>query len=164
MISQSLPTSMQYPNIPFPYPEASQHLYPNPSPSPVFHNPLKHIHRHHLNQPYYAAHHAPYAHPYLVKHNNQSPQPQSYPHLPMEPAPTESPVGFSNDTFERSYQVGPVLGKGGFGVVYAGIRISDGRHVALKHVAKAKITDYGQVRLPYLTSVCPIVVHLLGNP
>jgi hypothetical protein len=32
-------------------------------------------------------------------------------------------------------------------VVYAGIRISDGRHVALKHVAKAKITEYGQVIL-----------------
>ena len=59
--------------------------------------------------------------------------------------PTDSPVIFNNDTFERSYQVGPVLGKGGFGVVYAGIRISDGRHVALKHVAKAKITEYGQV-------------------
>ena len=49
------------------------------------------------------------------------------------------------DVFERKYQVGPVLGKGGFGVVYAGIRNSDGLHVALKHVSKAKIFEYGQV-------------------
>ena len=30
-------------------------------------------------------------------------------------------------------------------MVYAGIRNSDGLHVALKHVSKAKIFEYGQV-------------------
>ena len=65
--------------------------------------------------------------------------------MPVDQVPPEIQAPFNTDTFERSYQVGPVLGKGGFGVVYAGIRISDGRHVALKHVAKAKITEYGQV-------------------
>ena len=30
-------------------------------------------------------------------------------------------------------------------MVYAGIRNSDGLHVALKHVSKAKISEYGQI-------------------
>ena len=144
MISQSLPSSIQYPqHIPVPYPGAHHQQYHGPS----FHLPMKHLHRHIQNQPYYA-HHAHYGHPYLIKPSSpvtHQPQHQSYPNVPPEPMPTDSPVIFNNDTFERSYQVGPVLGKGGFGVVYAGIRISDGRHVALKHVAKAKITEYGQV-------------------
>ena len=70
---------------------------------------------------------------------------------------------FQGDLFERKYQVGHVLGKGGFGVVYAGIRNSDGVHVALKHVSKAKISEYGQVRTSdnfnlFLDSQCLVVL------
>ncbi len=71
------------------------------------------------------------------------------PSVPNPPPPSPMPLlpllQRELDPFERAYRVGPVLGKGGFGTVYAGIRNRDGLHVAIKQIAKSKITEWGQV-------------------
>merc|ERR1719347_1686510 len=48
----------------------------------------------------------------------------------------------TNRCFEQCYRVGRVLGKGGFGVVYSGIRVRDNAKVAIKHIARNKVTDW----------------------
>ena len=48
-------------------------------------------------------------------------------------------------SFREKYELGAELGKGGFGTVYAGFRNRDGLHVAIKQIAKSKITEWGTV-------------------
>ncbi|XP_063250923.1 uncharacterized protein LOC134549284 [Prinia subflava] len=51
---------------------------------------------------------------------------------------------------QELYQLGPQLGSGGFGTVFSGIRLSDGRPVAVKRVARESVLQWVELvrRLP----------------
>ncbi|XP_071445126.1 serine/threonine-protein kinase pim-1-like [Hetaerina americana] len=69
------------------------------------------------------------------------------------------------EPIEPVYHVGHVLGKGGFGIVYAGIRQRDGLSVAIKHVNKHKVTDWtsvGNQRVPMEVCLLRKVSHIPG--
>lgn len=48
-------------------------------------------------------------------------------------------------TFELQYKLGRILGEGGFGRVYAGIRLADNLPVAIKHISKNKVPSWGEI-------------------
>ncbi|XP_041092907.1 serine/threonine-protein kinase pim-2 [Polyodon spathula] len=65
----------------------------------------------------------------------------------------------AKELFETRYKIGPLLGRGGFGSVYAGQRLSDGLQVAVKHVAKDKVQKL--IRLPGEPRRLPVEIALL---
>lgn len=53
--------------------------------------------------------------------------------VPVPPVtPTLPPGGKDREAFEAEYRLGPLLGKGGFGTVFAGHRVTDRLQVAIK--------------------------------
>ena len=47
--------------------------------------------------------------------------------------------------YNCQYDRGVIIGKGGFGTVYAGKRVSDGLPVALKHLQRKQISNWCKV-------------------
>ncbi|XP_062481644.1 serine/threonine-protein kinase pim-1 isoform X2 [Pezoporus occidentalis] len=81
-------------------------------------------------------------------------------------------AGKEKEPLERLYRVGPLLGSGGFGSVYSGVRLSDSAPVAIKHVARDRISSWGELpngtRVPMeiamlkkVGSGCSAIIHLL---
>lgn len=48
-------------------------------------------------------------------------------------------------SFKKQYKIGPELGRGGFGTVYSGFRVSDGLPIAVKFVARENIASWSTV-------------------
>ncbi|KAI1702406.1 protein kinase domain-containing protein [Ditylenchus destructor] len=48
--------------------------------------------------------------------------------------------------FKKTYKLGPEIGRGGFGVVYSGFRISDRQTVAIKYVARRNVTEWANLK------------------
>ncbi|XDA90394.1 hypothetical protein R6Z07F_019989 [Ovis aries] len=81
---------------------------------------------------------------------------QGLPVAPMTPTPL--PGGKDREAFEAEYQLGPLLGKGGFGTVFAGHRVTDRLQVAIKVIPRNRVLGWS----PLSDSVaCPLEVALL---
>ncbi|KAK3552823.1 hypothetical protein QTP86_022560, partial [Hemibagrus guttatus] len=64
-----------------------------------------------------------------------------------------------HDEFDSRYTMGEMLGKGGFGSVYAGVRKADGKKVAIKCVPKALLTEF--ITIPGETHKLPLEMGLM---
>ncbi|KAL2103432.1 hypothetical protein ACEWY4_000300 [Coilia grayii] len=63
------------------------------------------------------------------------------------------------EPFEKQYQLGSLLGSGGFGSVFAGQRISDGLQVAIKQISSDRVQQWA--RLPDEPNLVPMEIALL---
>ncbi|XP_007956752.1 serine/threonine-protein kinase pim-2 [Orycteropus afer afer] len=81
---------------------------------------------------------------------------QGLPASPMTPTPP--PGGKNREAFEAEYRLGPLLGKGGFGTVFAGHRVADRLQVAIKVIPRNRVLGW----FPLTDSAtCPLEVALL---
>ncbi|XP_063039316.1 serine/threonine-protein kinase pim-1-like, partial [Melospiza melodia melodia] len=70
------------------------------------------------------------------------------------------PAGEAQEALQERYRLGSLLGRGGFGSVFAATRVSDGVPVAIKRVPRDRIRHWGE--LPDGTSA-PLEIVLLAK-
>ncbi|XP_066062034.1 serine/threonine-protein kinase pim-1-like [Chamaea fasciata] len=70
------------------------------------------------------------------------------------------PPGRRSKDLQEQYRLGSLLGRGGFGRVFAGTRLSDGTPVAIKRVPRNRVRHWGE--LPNGTSA-PLEIVLLDR-
>ncbi|XP_077645599.1 serine/threonine-protein kinase pim-1-like [Lonchura striata] len=70
------------------------------------------------------------------------------------------PAGKAQEALQERYRVGSLLGRGGFGRVFAATRLSDGAPVAIKRVPRNRVRRWGE--LPDGTSA-PLEIVLLDK-
>ncbi|XP_063039170.1 serine/threonine-protein kinase pim-1-like [Melospiza melodia melodia] len=70
------------------------------------------------------------------------------------------PAGTAQEALQERYRLGSLLGRGGFGSVFAATRVSDGVPVAIKRVPRDRIRHWGE--LPDGTSA-PLEIVLLAK-
>ncbi|XP_058677420.1 serine/threonine-protein kinase pim-1-like [Ammospiza caudacuta] len=70
------------------------------------------------------------------------------------------PAGTAQEALQERYRLGSLLGRGGFGSVFAATRLSDGAPVAIKRVPRDRIRHWGE--LPDGTSA-PLEIVLLAK-
>ncbi|XP_048117712.1 LOW QUALITY PROTEIN: serine/threonine-protein kinase pim-1-like [Alosa alosa] len=92
------------------------------------------------------------ANPSIMKKRRSEPSTEKTPREPSDPTLPQA-------TFESRYTVGEMLGKGGYGCVYAGTRKSDGLPVAIKVVARARALKY--ITMPADGVSLPLEVALM---
>ncbi|XP_043085417.1 serine/threonine-protein kinase pim-2-like [Puntigrus tetrazona] len=72
----------------------------------------------------------------------------------------------STESFHSRYMVKRIIGEGGYGKVYEGIRISDGKKVAIKYIEKSTRNQYLQTDLhpePLFNEVALMLVMRQGK-
>ncbi|XP_058670955.1 serine/threonine-protein kinase pim-1-like [Ammospiza caudacuta] len=79
-----------------------------------------------------------------------------------EPSPDSRvpPAGTAQEALQERYRLGSLLGRGGFGRVFAATRLSDGAPVAIKRVPRNRVRHWGE--LPDGTSA-PLEIVLLAK-
>ncbi|CAN8180819.1 unnamed protein product [Coccothraustes coccothraustes] len=70
------------------------------------------------------------------------------------------PAGKAQEALQERYRLGSLLGRGGFGSVFAATRLSDGAPVAIKRVPRNRVRHWGE--LPDGTSA-PLEIVLLAK-
>uniref|UniRef100_A0A9J8ANF5 non-specific serine/threonine protein kinase n=1 Tax=Cyprinus carpio carpio TaxID=630221 RepID=A0A9J8ANF5_CYPCA len=81
------------------------------------------------------------------------------------PVPESSDCAPTNESLRSRYKVQKIIGEGGYGKVYEGIRISDGKKVAIKRIQKTVRDQYLQTAVhpkPLITEVALMLMMRQG--